>query len=206
MQGFWNSVLGIMPVNPWRASTTEAPTTQNVAARPQIGTNMGFIAFIKKEVGALETFAGKAEKELQKLWGEAPKFDDVALTTISFAAPLLETAFALEFGPAGETEVTKVITIAQRDLIAAKGVITAVGPTLSAKNLLDGVQSDLKDATTLTDVKSPKTVSIIQTVLGELSALVAAFPVVTATPVAPAATTAAPAVTAAEPATVPAAG
>jgi hypothetical protein len=129
---------------------------------------------IIKEV---ETFASKAEKELAKLWSKAPKFTDVALTTLTYVGPILETVFTIEGGTAAGAAATLVITKVQQELTAAKGLISAVGPTLSVQSLLSGISDDLQQLLIAANITNPASVANVNLVIGELKALVNAFPV-----------------------------
>jgi hypothetical protein len=130
------------------------------------------MSFIKD----LETFASKMEKEIEKLWGAAPKFETVALTTLTFVGPVLETVISLEGGPIAGNAATAIINKAETDLTAASSLVTAIGPTLSVKNLILGVQTSLSSLLTASQVKNPTSVADVTLIVKELAALVAAFP------------------------------
>jgi len=100
---------------------------------------------------------------------------------LTFVGPILETVVEVTEGPAVDAAVTLVINAAERDLIAAKALITAVGPTLSVKSLLAGVSSDLGGLLTAAQVTNPTSASNVKLVVGELNALVNAFPVAAGT-------------------------
>lgn len=124
----------------------------------------------------LTTFASKFEAEFAKLWAKAPQIDTVILTTLTFVAPLIETAVGLEAGAGAGNAVTAVLNTVEQDLIAAKGLVTAVGPTPSVTNLINGVANDLSALLTAGGVKNSTSISNITLVVKELEALAAAIP------------------------------
>ncbi len=134
----------------------------------------------------LTTFASKFEAEFAKLWAKAPQIDTVILTTLTFVAPLIETAVGLEAGAGAGNAVTAVLNTVEQDLIAAKGLVAAVGPTPSVANLINGVANDLSALLTAGGVKNSTSISNITLVVKELAALAAAIPA----PAAPAIATA----------------
>lgn len=127
-------------------------------------------------ISALETFASKVEKDIEKLWSKAPSFSTVLSTTITFVGPILETLVTITAGQAAGTLTTTIVNKIQQDLLAVKGLISVIGPTPSVKNILLGVQSDLSSLLTATQVSDPKSVANINLVISELNALVGAFP------------------------------
>jgi hypothetical protein len=138
----------------------------------------------------LESFAHKFETEFEKLWGKAPNFVTVATTTLTFVGPILEAVLAA-VAPEALPLVTPIIAKVESDLAAAKSLLTVVGPTVSLKGLVAGAQTDLSTLAPVANITDPKTVANINLVLGELSALLNAFPATTP----PVAATPAPATT-----------
>lgn len=134
------------------------------------------MSFIKD----LESFASKFENELEKLWNKAPSLETVALTTLTFVGPILETVFTIEGGSAVGNAVTTAINVAEQDLTAAKALITAIGPTVSVQSLISGVISDLSGLLKAAKVTNPTSVSNVTLVVSELNALVAALSTPTA--------------------------
>jgi hypothetical protein len=130
-----------------------------------------FTAIIKD----LKTFASKFEHELAKLWGKAPTLDSVALTTLEFAAPVVEEIVTLEGGSAAGTAVTDVLNAIETKLIAAKGLISAVGATPTVAGVLSGVSTDLSDLLSLGNISNATGVANAKIVVGELNALVTAI-------------------------------
>ena len=126
------------PVIP--AKTPDFPTQPSNPVPKEAPTKMSTFSAIFKD---LTTFASKFEAEFAKLWAKAPQIDTVILTTLTFVAPLIETAVGLEAGAGAGNAVTAVLNTVEQDLIAAKGLVAAVGPTPSVANLINGVANDL---------------------------------------------------------------
>lgn len=137
---------------------------------------MGILSTIIKDV---ESFASKFEKELAKLWSKAPSVAAVASTVLQFVAPLIETAFTIESGAAAGSAVTSLLNTVEQKLVAAQGLITAIGPTSTITAMIAGVESDLTDLLSLGGFKNPTTQSNIQLVLKEIQALLGALPTAT---------------------------
>jgi hypothetical protein len=125
----------------------------------------------------LESFAAKAEQDLAKLWSKAPSFTDIALTTLTYVGPVLETVFTIEAGAPTGALVTAAITKAEQDLTAARGLINTIGPTLSVRSLVSGVATDLGSILPAANVTDAASVANLKLVIGELSALANSFPV-----------------------------
>ena len=122
----------------------------------------------------LETFASKAEKELEKLWSKAPTLVQVAETTLEYCIPLVETAIGI-IDPAAEAAAVIVLNAIEQKLVAVKGVIKAVGVNLTVVNVLSGIQSDLNDFLAATDIKGVTAIADLNLVLGELQAMITSF-------------------------------
>lgn len=131
----------------------------------------------------IESWASKFEKDLEKLWTKAPTLTQVALTTLTFAGPVLETIFTIYAGQAGGAAVTAVITTAEQDLTAAQGLITTIGPTVSVASLIAGVSTDLSSLLTAGHVTDATNVANITLIVKELAALATSLSTSVATPV-----------------------
>jgi hypothetical protein len=147
--------------------------------------NMSIFSTIIKDV---TSFASKFEAELAKLWGKAPQISTVALTVLKFVSPLIETAISLEAGAGAGTAATDVLNEVERGLIAASGLITAVGPQPSVTTLINGISNDLTNLLAAGHVTNATSISNITLVIKELAALVGSLPV--ATPISTTSTTA----------------
>jgi hypothetical protein len=131
----------------------------------------------------VDSFASKFEKELAKLWSKAPTIEATAATVLEFVAPLIETIFTVEAGAAAGTAVTATLNAIEQKLVAAKGLITAIGVTPTFTGVISGVQSDLSDLLALGGIKDTASVANAKLVLSELTALLSALPV--SVPIAP---------------------
>ena len=137
---------------------------------------MSILSTIIKDV---ESFASKFEKELAKLWSKAPSVAAVASTVLQFVAPLIETAFTIEAGAAAGAGVTSLLNTVEQKLVAAQGLITAIGATPTLTAVIAGIESDLTDLLSLGGFKNSMTQSNIQLVLKEIQALLGALPTAT---------------------------
>jgi len=124
----------------------------------------------------IESFASKFEAEFTKLWGKAPTLSTIALTTIKFAAPLIESVVGIEAGAGASTEVTEILDDVEHSLVAAAGLVTAVGPTVSVTNLITGISNDLTALLAAGHVTNSTSVSNITLVVKELAALLGSLP------------------------------
>jgi hypothetical protein len=142
------------------------------------------MSFFSKIVSAEHTFAAWAEKELAKLFTEAPKLEQIASTILTYAGPALQTIVSVDLGAAAGAIVGKVVQQAQSDLVAASGLIYDFGATPSAASILNAVKDNLGALLTAGHITNATSVATVTKVTGELGALVAAFPAATAAPAA----------------------
>jgi hypothetical protein len=117
------------------------------------------------------TFAGWAEKELAKLYGEAPKIEQVAGTILTYAGPALQTVVTLEAGAPAGAIVGKVIQDAQADLTAASGLIYDFGATPTIGSIIASVKTNLSALLAAGHVSNPTSVAGVNQVIGELDTL-----------------------------------
>ena len=134
---------------------------------------MSWIGTLVKDT---ESVASKIEHELEVLWTKAPTAEAVISTTLTYVGPLLETVVTVEAGAAAGTAVTAVINKAEQDLVAAKALITTVGPTPSIASLISGVSNNLSSLLTAANISDPKSVATVKLVISELAAVASAFP------------------------------
>jgi hypothetical protein len=153
------------------------PVTQTNSAKEAQNTMSIFSTIIKD----VTSFASSFEKELAKLWGKAPSAAAVASTILEFVAPIIETAFTIEAGSAAGTEVTNLLNTIEQKMVAAKGLITAIGITPTFANVITGIEADLADLNALGGFKGAGTQANISLVLKEIQALMGALPVATTT-------------------------
>jgi hypothetical protein len=125
------------------------------------------------------SFASSFEKELAKLWGKAPSIAAVASTILEFVAPIIETAFTIEAGATAGTAVTNLLNTIEQKMVAAKGLITAIGVTPTFASVITGIESDLTDLNALGGFKGAGTQANISLVLKEIQALLGALPTTT---------------------------
>lgn len=129
---------------------------------------------------AEHTFAAWAEKELAKVLGAAPTFLQIADTTLAYAGPILQTVLSAAGQSAAATEAGKVIAQAQSDIVVVRAVITDAGPVPSAQALLASVQTNLAGLLSANHITDAASVALVNKLLKEFAALLAAFPAPTA--------------------------
>lgn len=134
------------------------------------------------------TFAAWAEKELAKLFKEAPKIEQVADAILTYVGPALQTVVTLEAGAPAGALVGKVIRDAQSDLTAASGVIYDFGASPSAASLVNSVKENLAALLAAGHISDPPSVARVKQVVGELEILVAALSKVSVVSTSPAPT------------------
>lgn len=125
---------------------------------------------------AEHTFAAWAEKELTKLIGEAPTFLQIADTTLTYAGPILQTVLASAGQSAAATEVGTIVNQSLSDITVVRAVIQDAGPVPSAKAILQSTQTNLSGLLTAGHISNPASVALVNKLLAEFAALLAAFP------------------------------
>ena len=131
------------------------------------------------------TFAGWAEKELAKLFKDAPKIVQVADAILTYVGPALQTIVTIEAGAPAGALIGKVIREAQSDLTAASGAIYDFGATPSAGSIINGVKNNLAALLAAGHVSNPASVANVNQVVNELDVLVTALAKVSANPPTP---------------------
>jgi hypothetical protein len=133
-----------------------------------------------KLIKDLETFASKAEADLEKFLAKAPELEQIAVSVITYVGPLLQTIVTTAEGSAAGQLVAAGIAKAQAELVAAKGLFAAVGTSGSAASIVEGVAADLPAVLTAANVTDTKSVATASTIVAELKAVVQAAAPVTA--------------------------
>lgn len=121
------------------------------------------------------TFAGWAEKELSKLFKDAPKIEQVADAILTYVGPALQTVVTIEAGAPAGALVGKVIREAQSDLTAASGAMYDFGATPSVGSIINGVKDNLAALLAAGHVSNPASVANVNQVVNELDVLVTAL-------------------------------
>lgn len=120
---------------------------------------------------AEHTFAAWAEKELEKVYSEAPKIEQIADAVLKYAGPALQIVATAEGGSAAGQVVGSVISDAQTSLVAASGLIADAGPTPTAASIVSSVQTNLSSLLTAGHVSNPTSVALTTKVVNSLGAL-----------------------------------
>jgi hypothetical protein len=119
------------------------------------------------------SFFSELEADFKKLFGHAPTYIHLAISAISFGAPVVEMILSA-VDPAAVAVVQPIVTRIEAGLATAytltkKG--TSAGATLAST--LTSVQSDLTTIESTAGIKSPETQAKIATLLAEIQAVVA---------------------------------
>jgi hypothetical protein len=133
------------------------------------------MSIFKGIVNVEHTFAGWAEKELAKLFKEAPKIAQVADAVLTYVGPALQTVVTLEAGAPAGAIVGQVVREAHSDLVAASGVIYDFGATPSVGSIINGVKDNLASLLAAGHVSNPASVANVNQVINELDILVTAL-------------------------------
>jgi hypothetical protein len=145
------------------------------------------------------TFFSKVETWFRKVFNDFPGWEKVASSTLTYVAPLLETAIALTAGTPAAAEVATIIGKIQSDLGVAAVLIEILDTSATLTGALSDIQTALPTLLTAVQVSDPTTVTkvtaIVTEIVGEINAVAAsvASAVAAPAPAAVPATTEAPA-------------
>ena len=140
------------------------------------------MSIFSKIASATHTFAAWAEQEWIKLFNAAPEIEHIADTVLKYAVPAISIIVGAEAGAPAGAAVSAIGAEAQKDLIAASGLIYDFGATPTAASVISGVQKDLAGLLSAGHVTNATNVANVNKVVNTLGALVGAL-----TPAAPAA-------------------
>ena len=121
------------------------------------------------------TFASWAEKELSKLYGQAPKIEQVASSILTYVGPALQTVVTLEAGAPAGSAVGKVVQEAQSALTAASGLVYDFGANPTIGSIIASVKTNLSALLTAGHVTNPTSIAGLNQVIGELGTLATAM-------------------------------
>lgn len=130
------------------------------------------------------SFFSKIGHFFGKLFGAAPSWSQKASTTITLVAPLTNTIIALAAGEEAAKEATAVVHEVQADLAAASHLLSeAHGSSEYSAGLtsvLEAVNNNLGALLAAGHIKNPekvtKVTAIVNTITGEISAVIGALP------------------------------
>lgn len=123
-----------------------------------------------------------------KLFTKAPSVLQVASSTLTLTAPLVEEIYTLVSGdPADATEAGNVIAEVQSGMAAASALIAQSHNSLDASTqqklvtVLNAVKSNLGELLTVGHIKNPDTLTKVTAItnlaVGELEAIISSLPV-----------------------------
>ncbi len=122
-------------------------------------------------VNAEHSFVGFAEKEYMKLYNAAPKVEHIADVAFKYCLPAISLIVSAEFGAPAGAVVASVGAEAQKDLIAASGLLYDFGPNPSAGNMISGVSSNLAGLLADGHITNKDSVAKVTGVINNLSLL-----------------------------------
>lgn len=120
------------------------------------------------------SFFSQVKAELKKLFTHVPGWEASAAATLTYVAPMVETAVTLA-DPAAAPLVNALIAKVQSAMAAAAVVIKTAGPTPTLVTYLNAVNSDIAQVEGLAQIKDPATAaklaSVVATITGEVDAI-----------------------------------
>ncbi len=135
------------------------------------------MSIFSKIEGAEHTFAAWFEGEMSKLVKVAPTFFTIADNVLAYSGPIIVTVLDdIPATAAAGAEAQVVLNQSLADITVLRGVLEDAGPTLTTKSLLTSIQANLQSLLTAEHITNPVSVALVNKVLGELAALLAAFP------------------------------
>jgi len=123
----------------------------------------------------MKSFAAWAEKELAKVFKDAPTISQVADTVIDYVGPILETIITAEAGAPAAAVVAAVIREVQSDLVVVGGLIYDIGTAPTVATKIQAMENDMNGLLTAGHITNQKTVSLVTLVIREFGALLSAF-------------------------------
>lgn len=120
-------------------------------------------------------FKAWAESEWTKIFNAAPKIEQIADTVLKYAVPAISIIVGAEAGAPAGAVVASVGAEAQKDLLAASGLINDFGATPTAASIVTGVQSSLSDLLTAGHITNATSVGNVTKVVSTLGALATAL-------------------------------
>jgi hypothetical protein len=130
----------------------------------------------------LGSYSSKIEAWLTEFLGQAPKWEHIVATGLTFIGPLLATTVTISAGSADGAKVATDLTAAQKDLADVSALLNSVGPTPSIIAALNAVVANLTALLADAHISNPTVSANIQLVIGELIALINAVPTFTTPP------------------------
>ena len=120
------------------------------------------------------SFFGQVKAELKKLFTHVPGWEASAAATLTYVAPMVETAVTLA-DPAAAPVVNALISKVQSAMAAAAVVIKTAGPTPTLVTYLNAINSDIAQVEGAAQIKDPATAAkltaLVGTITGEVNAI-----------------------------------
>ena len=157
-------------------------TTPATPATPATPTPDPAEANENKTLEKVETFFEHIGHWLKAHLGTAASFEKTAATALSVAAPLLQELLTLIKGEPFAAKVGGVVTQVQNDLNDTAALLNGAGASggITVQSALGAVQSNLgtllADADIKNSAKSSQIQGIVNTLLGEVTAVLGAIP------------------------------
>ena len=123
----------------------------------------------------LHTFAGWAEKELGKLFNEAPTIEKIADTTLQYVGGAASVIAGLEGGPAASDAVKSVTTALTTGVTALSGLIADYGATPTAASIATSLASNASSLISAAQIKNSTSVAAAKAIVTNLTTLATAL-------------------------------
>jgi hypothetical protein len=129
---------------------------------------------------SVKTFFEHIDEWMKDHLGNAATFEKTAATAISIAEPLLNTLLALVAGEPFAARVSALVTQVTNDLNNTSAILNGAAATggMTVTSLLSGVKSNLgtllEDADIKNSAKSAEITGVVNTLTGEVEAILAA--------------------------------
>ena len=129
----------------------------------------------------LHTFGEWAEKELGKLFQEAPKIESIADTILQYAGGAASIIAGLEGGPAASAAVNSAISAIKTGTVALNGLITDFGATPTTASIASSLATNASSLLAAAQVKNPASVKAATAIVTNLTSLATALTTATTT-------------------------
>ena len=132
----------------------------------------------------LHTFGAWAEKELGKLFVDAPKIEAVADTVLQYAGGAASVIAGLEGGPAASAAVTSAVSLIKTGTVALNGLITDFGANPTTASIASSLAANAGSLLSAAQVKNPASVKAATAIVTNLTSLATALSTASTTPAA----------------------
>jgi hypothetical protein len=123
----------------------------------------------------LHTFGSWAEKELGKLFTEAPKIEEVTDTVLQYVGGAASIIASLEGGPTASTLVTKAVSTIQTGVTALNGLVSDFGANPTVASIANSLATNASSLLAAAQVKNPASITAANSIVTNLTNLAKAL-------------------------------